>query len=164
MMDLIRTWLIGITAAAIAAALADSLAPEGAVKKIGKLAAGLLIMVAILQPLVGLDHETMASALAAYRWEAAGYSDALEMENGRLMKTIIEEQTGAYIQDKAAALDAVCTAEVTCQTDEAGSLYPASVVIYGELDREQTEALRRIIEGDLAIPAENQQYERTKER
>ena len=164
MMDLIRNWLVGVTAAAMVVALADSLAPEGTVKKIGKLAGGLLLIVAILQPLVSLDYEAMAAALTNYRIEAEGYSSALEVENERLMKTIIEEQTGAYIQDKAGELDVACTARVTCQATADGSLYPASVVIYGELTQEQMNALSRIIEGDLAISAENQQYERTKER
>ena len=162
-MELIRNWLIGITAAALVVALADSLAPEGAVKKIGKLAGGLLMLVAILKPLAGLDFGTLAGALANYQFQAEGYSSALETENNRLMKTIIEERTAAYIQDKAAGLGFVCTAEVTCKAGEDGNFYPASVVIDGELTQEQKEALGRTIEGDLAIPRESQQYERTKE-
>lgn len=164
MMELIRNWLIGITAAALVVALADSMAPDGAVKKIGKLTGGLLLAFAILQPLVGLDFASLSGILADYRLEAEGYSNTLETENERLIKTIIEEQTGAYIQDKAAALGVDCTAEVTCQADDDGSLYPASVVVYGELTREQMNSLSRTIEGELAIPAQNQQYERTKER
>ncbi len=163
-MELVRSWLIGVTAAAMAAALADSLAPDGAVKKIGKLTGGLLLAVAILQPLAQLDYASMSGILASYRMEAEGYSAALETENIRLMKTIIEEQTGAYIQDKAAELGADCTAEVTCQADDDGTLYPASVIVYGALTPTQESALRRTIEGDLAIPEQNQQYERTKER
>lgn len=163
MMDMIRTWLLGVTAAAMIVALADSLAPEGAVKKIGKLAGGLLMVVAILQPLVGLDYGAMAAELANNRLQAEGYSTALETENERLIKTIIEERTGAYIQDKAAELDAACTAEVTCQADENGNLYPALVVIRGELTQAQMDALSRTIEGELAIPAGNQRYERTAE-
>ena len=164
MMELIRNWLIGVTAAALVVALADSLAPDGAVKKIGKLTGGLLLVVAILQPLVGLDYASLSGILTEYRLEAEGYSTALETENVRLLKTIIEEQTAAYIQDKAAELGADCTVEVTCQEDGDGNLYPASVIVYGELTREQTDALSRTIEGDLAIPEQNQQYERTKER
>ena len=164
MMELVRNWLIGVTAAAMVVALAESLAPEGAVKKIGKLTGGLLLMVAILQPLIGLDYASLSGILTEYRLEAEGYSTALETENVRLMKTIIEEQTAAYIQDKAAELGADCTAEVTCRENDDGNLYPASVVVYGELTQAQTNALSRTIEGDLAISAQNQQYERTKER
>jgi stage III sporulation protein AF len=163
-MELIRTWLIGVTAAALVAALADSLAPEGAVRKIGKLAGGLLMVVAILQPLVQLDDSALAAALAQTRLEAQGYSTALEEENERLMKLIIEEQTGAYIQDKAAQLGVTCTAQVTCQENGEGALYPASVTVYGELSETETDTLTRLIQGDLAIPAEDQHYERTKER
>ncbi|MGN0967865.1 MAG: stage III sporulation protein AF [Oscillospiraceae bacterium] len=163
-MELVRSWLIGVTAAALVVALADCLAPDGAVKKIGKLTGGLLLAVAILQPLVKLDFASLSGSLAEYRMEAEGYSTALETENERLVKSIIEEQTAAYIQDKAAALGVDCTVEVTCGADDDGSLYPATVTVYGDLTREQTDSLSRIIEGDLAIPTQNQQYERTKEQ
>lgn len=163
MIEVIRNWLIGVTAAAIVVALAEGVAPDGAVKKIGKLAGGLLLIVAVIQPLVGLDYEAMAGILTDYRVETEGYSAALEIENERLMKNIIEEQTGAYIQDKAAELGAECTADVTCQADDDGNFYPASVVVYGELDQKLQNTLSRTIEGDLAIPVEHQRYERTKQ-
>lgn len=163
-MELVRSWLIGVTAAALAVALADCLAPNGAVKKIGKLTGGLLLAAAILQPVAGLDYASMSGILTDYRMEAEDYSSALEAENMLLVKTIIEEQTGAYIQDKAAELGITCTAEVTCLTDGDGNPYPASVIVCGELTQAQEDGLRRIIEGDLAIPEQNQLYERTKGR
>ena len=162
-MEWIRGWLLGVTAAALAVALADSLAPEGAVKKVGKLAGGLLMAAAILRPVAGLDYTVLAGAMSRYQISVEGYGEALEVENERLMKLIIEERTGAYIQDKAAELGMTCTAQVNCKAGEDGVLYPASVTVYGELTREQQAALGRVIEGNLAIPTENQQYERTKE-
>ena len=161
MIDLIRSWLIGVTATALVAAVADCLTPEGTVKKIGKLACGLLLLVAILKPIITLDYSAMAGILADYRLAASGYDAALESENQRLLKSIIEEETSAYIQDKAAQAGASCSAEVTCMCDDAGNLYPGSVCVIGDLTEAQTEALRRLIESDLAIPAQNQQYERT---
>jgi stage III sporulation protein AF len=113
---------------------------------------------------VQLDDSALAAALAQTRLEAQGYSTALEEENERLMKCIIEEQTGAYIQDKAAQLGVTCTVQVTCQENGEGALYPASVTVYGELSETETDTLTRLIQGDLAIPAEDQHYERTKER
>lgn len=163
MMELVRTWLLGITAAALIAALADSLSPEGTVRKIGKLASGLLLMVAILNPLIEFDHAVLASAMMDYQLESETYSKALQIENHRLMKAIIEEQAGAYIQDKAAELGIVCTVEITCRKDDSENLYPAYAVIYGSLTREQKESLGRIIEGDLAISAQNQRFERETE-
>lgn len=162
-MELVKTWLIGVTAAAMITALAESLAPDGAVKKVGRLAGGLLLVIAILQPIVDLDYSAMAGALADYRLEAEGYTADLSVANGQLMKTIIEEQTGAYILDKAAALGAECTVQVTCRVREDEVIYPAEVVVYGELTQVQQQSLSRTIEGDLAIPADCQQYERTNE-
>jgi len=159
MMELVRTWLMGITAAALIASLADSLSPEGAVKKIGKLASGLLLMVAILNPLMELDHAVLASAMVDYQLKSETYSAALESENQRLMKSIIEERASAYIQDKAGELGIVCTAKITCRKDGSENLYPAYAVIYGNLSLEQKKTLSRIIEGDLAILTQNQRFE-----
>ena len=161
-MELIRNWLIGVTAAALIAALADSLSPEGAVKRIGKLAGGLLMLVAILKPLAGAEFSALSGVLADYQIQTELSGSALESENERLMKIIIEEQTAAYIQDKAAELGAVCTAEVNCAAGENGTLIPVSAVIYGMLTLEQETTLRQMIADELAIPKESQQYERTK--
>lgn len=163
MMDLIRDWLVGVTVAAMIAALADSLTPDGAAKKIGKLASGMLLVIAILRPMIGLDYDAMSGILTDYRFEAEGYSAALETENIRLMKTIIEEQTAAYIQDKAAELGVTCTAQVTCCVEDDNTPYPASVIVYGDLTQEQIKTMSRAIEGELAIAAEDQQYERMTE-
>lgn len=157
-METIRSWLIGITAAAVIAALADSLTPEGPVKKLGKLAGGLVLLLAVLGPVGKLSGIELSDLTAQYRLQSETYSAALETENDRLIKTIIEEETAAYIQDKAAELGIVCTAQVTCAADGEGVPVPASVVISGELRAEQMQALREMIGSDLNIPPEEQQY------
>ena len=40
MLELIRQWLVGITCAAMIAALAEGLAPPGAVRKVGRFTGG----------------------------------------------------------------------------------------------------------------------------
>lgn len=162
MMELIRNWLIGITVSAMVVALADSLMPDGAIKKLGKLTGGLMIMLSILQPLVSLDYGTMSEILVDYRIQSEAYSAGLETKNVQLIKNIIEEETAAYIQDKAAELGIVCEVDVTCSAQEEDTPYPASVVVYGELEENQIQVLRKIIEGDLAIAVEDQYYERAK--
>lgn len=163
MMDFLRDWLIGITTAAIILALADSLMPEGSVKRIGKFAGGLLLMLAILKPLLSLDYEVLAGSLANYRYEVQEYSTSLGIENERLKKIIIEDRTGAYIHDKAVDLGINCTVTVQCHMNENEQLYPALVTVYGDMTQGQREELMRIIEAEIAIPPEKQRYERTKE-
>lgn len=158
-MSALREWLLGMCAAAMAVTLADCLIPEGAVKKIGRMIGGLVLMITALQPLAELDYVSISQAWANYRMESAGYSEVLESENIQLIKIIMEEQAGAYIQDKAAELGIDCTVQVTCQVSEDGTPYPAQAVIQGDLTQGQQEQLQQLIEGDLAIPADEQQYE-----
>lgn len=102
MLELIRQWLVGITCAAMVVALAEGLTPPGTIRKIGKLTGGLVLLVSILQPVVELDPAALTRSLTEYKLELGAYSAQLEEENGELMKSIIEEQSAAYILDKAA--------------------------------------------------------------
>ena len=160
-MDFLRNWLVGITAAAIVLALADGLMPEGSVKRIGKFAGGLLMMLAIIRPVLSLDYDVLAGSIANYRYEVQEYSTSLEVENERLKKIIIEDRTGAYIRDKAVELGISCTVSVQCRVDENDQLYPASVTVCGDMTQKQMEELMRTIEMDIAIPSEQQKFERT---
>lgn len=159
MIELLRSWLVGITCAAMAVALAESLAPNGAVRKVGRLTGGLVILLALLQPIVTLDMTNLSGILAEYRVEAAGYSDHLEGENEKLMKAIIAEQTGAYILDKAAVLG-IGSCEVTVQVADREKGYPTpeSVTVMGSITEDQQKILSRQIEANLAISADRQTY------
>lgn len=163
MIELIRSWLVGITCAAMVVALCESLAPSGAVRKVGRFTGGLVLLIAILQPVMKLDMQDLSGLLTEYRAAAGGYSAQLETENTKLMKDIIEEQTGAYILDKAAALGVEnCT--VTVKATDSGGEYPIpeAVTVTGTLTEQQRNALSRQIEADLAIPAERQAWEDVK--
>ena len=99
MLELIRHWLVGITCAAMLVALAESLIPAGSIRRIARLTGGLVLLAAILNPLLKLDTTALTRALTEYKLELSAYSADLEEENEILMKDIIEEQSGAYIQD-----------------------------------------------------------------
>ena len=159
-MDFMRSWLTGIACAAIIIAVADSLTPPGTVKKVGRLTGGLVLMLAVVRPVVSLDYAAMAAALAEYRW---GQEESIQVGSGLgddLMESIIEERTGAYILDKAAQLDIPCTGvEVLCQTGENGLPYPAEVTVWGVQNQEDQAVLAQMVEGELAIPVQNQTFE-----
>ena len=50
MMGAARSWLLGVTAAALAVALAQALTPEGTVKKVGRLVGGMVLLLAVAKP------------------------------------------------------------------------------------------------------------------
>lgn len=160
MMELLKNWLLGITCAALVVALAESLTPEGTVRKIGRLTGGLVLLLAIVQPMLQVDGDALARAFTEYR--AAMNSEELSLEDtdGDLMKALIEERTCAYIQDKAALLGAVVQIECKTRLDESCPYpVPYEVVVRGQIDQAQREALSRQIEADFAIPAERQTYQ-----
>lgn len=157
---MLKQWILGITCAAVIAAAAEALAPPGRVKKAGRLAVGLLVLLAVVKPLGGLDFDALAGALASYRPDRAACEAALEEKSGAVLKTIIEEKTGAYISDKAEALGMNCAAEVTYYYGPDGEVRPEAVVVRGEFTENQQVQLSRVLEGELGIPAQRQRFER----
>lgn len=158
-MEILRQWLVGITCAAMVIALADSLTPAGTVKRIGRLAGGLVLLLAVVKPILGVDFGALATA--AVQWEGLAVDrENLEKTNTDLLKSIIAEKTGAYILDKAGALGFDCqSVAVSCTLGEGGVPYPSAVTITGNLTEDQRQTLSRCVEADLAIPEECQTYE-----
>ena len=114
MIGAVREWLLGVLCAAVLAALADRLSPQGTAGKIGRMAGGLLLLIAVVRPVVQADLSVLASASLPV-WEEIGEAAWAETDMG-LLKNIIGEETGAYILDKAEELGIPCTrVEVTCE-------------------------------------------------
>ena len=148
-MEVLRTWITGVTVAAMVLAAAQALMPEGAVKRVGRITGGLVLVLALLQPLIMLDHADFSDFAADL---------PVSTEEGRedAMKPIIEQEVAAYIVDKGEALGAEVTAAVTCVTDENGVPIPQKAVITGYLAPAQREALSAVLDRDLGIPVRAQ--------
>lgn len=158
MMDGARGWLLTIISASILCALADSLMPPGAVKRVGRLVCGLVLLCAVLSPLAGLD-------LAGGQDWLEGYFAGLELRQAELeqqvnegMKVIIEEKYAAYIVDKAAEMGLTCTARVECRAGEDGLYVPDRVEVAGCLSDVEQSRLTQTVETDLGVPLERQAY------
>lgn len=160
MMEFVREWLLGVTCAAMALALAEIVAPEGGVKRVCRLAGGLVLLLAAVSPVLKLDEADLSRALTEYRVTTQDYGDALVEKNNLLYRTIIEEKTAAYILDKAEELGISCQVEVTFEYDRDGTPCPYEVSLCGTWTDEQLSRLSRTLEADLGIPAERQRFER----
>lgn len=159
MMDWMRQWLLGVTCTALVLALAESLSPAGNVKKVCRLAGGLALVLAVVSPILSLDEGAMSRALSEYGFHVQRYEEALSEQNDLLYKTIIEENTAAYIVDKAEELGISCQTEVTFAYDEDGMPYPWEVTARGTWTQEQRQALAHMLEEDLGVPPQRQTYE-----
>ena len=156
-MTFLREWLLGIVAAALAIALAQSLTPEGTVKKVGKLVGGLVLLLAVVKPIAQVDP----TALTAL-WTSSGYETGEATQRGEeVLKILIAQKTGAYIVDKGQSLGCrVTEAQVTVVGDDSGWPVPWSVVVNGDWTLEQRVELSRVIAEELAIPSARQLFQK----
>ena len=161
-MELLKTWILGVTGAAVVLAAADALMPEGTVKTVGKITGGLILALALLNPLVRADYETLFQKVS-HLPDGRICREDLEEETYHTMKQVIEQKLAAYIVDKGTELGAVCAASVVCQPGEGGVPVPQTAAITGTLTSEQQKALSECITQDLGLSPEQQHYQNREE-
>lgn len=152
-MSFLREWLLGITAAALAVALAQAVTPEGTVKKLLRLTGGLVLLLAVARPLKGF----VPQALPPPGKLAPGIETA-QTAGEEVMKTLIAQKVGAYIVDKGSALGCLCTAQVTVAEDENGWAIPWSAQLRGRWTDKEKKELSRFLAQELDIPEERQTF------
>ena len=150
----VGTWILRLSAAALFAALAEGLMPEGPVKRVGRLACAVVVLLVALQPLTGRRTRIPLGVSL----DSEGYRARLAAESGEVLKEFIEQKTEAYITDKAAELGAACTCRVTCAREGEGTWLPDRVTVCGRLNADQRAALRKLIETELAVPPDRQSF------
>lgn len=159
MIELIKNWVISLAAAALISGVARSLAPQGKMRRVVSLVCGFLTVAVMLGPLREFDLGRYAEFMVEFNSRTQAYGLDLENENARLVKAIIEEQSAAYILDKAIQLGIVNPkAAVETKHGEGDYPYPWSVTLGGEATAEQKELLGRYMEAELGIPAERQYW------
>ncbi len=161
-MDGLKTWLLSVAAAALVASIAAALSPEGAPRKVAKFSGGLLLLLALLSPLRRVDDRDLANFTSKYTVSVAEAMKAQTAEDEELVKSIIEQESAAYIWDKAAALGvAPSQVTVTCRFSEEGFPALAQVTVQGSGEDAAWTALSEAITADFSLGKEAQRFERT---
>ena len=159
MTETIRSWLLTMTGVALVSAIASFFASGGSMKRVLKLIGGVAMAAALLSPLLKFDYAAYASSLQLYSGSMTWDPAAVEETENRLNRTIIESECGAYILDKAAQLSVPLTdAQITVQWSTDGFWYPCAVTLTQPAGAEKSAALAGIIEADLGIPSERQEW------
>lgn len=152
-MELVRRYLLAVTTAAIFCGLVRAmLGKKGTVAAIGKLLSGVFLCVTLVAPWLKLDLAGLGSYLDGISFDAS--AAVLEGENASraALQDGIKARTEAYILDKADALGAKLTVEVTL-TDEEIPL-PCAVCLMGEVSPYAKARLTQIIGEELGIAKE----------
>lgn len=152
-----KGYLLRVTAAAILSSLITRLAPKGASGRGARMAAGLLVLVAAFAPLGQINTLDAARDLARQIRSDPLQTDFLTKSNRELMSSLISGEAEAYILDKAQALGFAPGVTVMVAVRDHYPV-PWSVTLEGEMTPEQKATLGKIIEKELDIPEERQEW------
>ena len=153
-MEWFRSWLLSVMSAALILALIYALVPKGTIRTIAQFTGGLILVLVTLQPLLQLDPGSWKLQYREYETQIDEQIDTYRKDYQEELRTIIEEETAAYISGKGLELGIQCRPVVTTKLRD-DIPYPAEVT----LDTDWNEALSRYITQELDIPAENQHWQ-----
>ena len=148
-------YILSVLGAAMLGAILQSLAGRGGMGNLVGMLAGIFLALTMLAPLVQLKLPDPARWLDSISVDGQALSARGEALAADALADIITQRVEAYIQDKAALDQAQVTAVVTL--DETG--VPVSVRLAGEITPDARARLASIIETDLGIQKEAQQWE-----
>lgn len=152
----LESWVRALAAAGLFTGAVLTLAPGGRLGKTLRLICALLLLGVLLSPLGRLDYSAYAEELSRQRLLGLDLGGRGETEALRLLGSIIQEKTEAYILDKAAELEVPAVkARVTLVPGEEVP-YPWSAELWLMGTDEADPALAEALEGELGIPETRQ--------
>ena len=154
MIGAVRVWLTSIVMVTLLLSVAQTLIPEGTIRKIAGFTGGLILLVALPRPAPGADLERLHLDLGDYERAIEERQEELASAGNAELKALIESQTAAYISDKANALGLEVTVRVEAEAGADGIPVPAAADIQGA----RSEELASYMEQELGIPRERQSW------
>ena len=151
-MGVLREWLTSLVAVSMLLSVAQTLVPEGSIRKIASFTGGLILLVVLLRPLLGADRSRLDLHLEDYERAIGQRQEELASAGEAELAGIIEERTAAYISDKADTLGLAVKVQVETKPAGDGVPVPWRAEIWGP----RSPALATYMEEELGIPGERQ--------
>lgn len=162
-MELLREWLLGLIAVSFLTAAAQAVMPDGAVKQVGRLACGLMLFLALVRPLLGMDYGSLSQAVRDCQEELSARQETLEETGKELTGDIIAGETDAYIQHMTEELGLDC--QITVEWIWEGETpTPVQAIVTGELSDGDRAALNEALVRDLGLEREQIVYQEPEEK
>ena len=158
MMEHVRQWLSSIVVVSLLLSVAQTLVPEGSIRRMASFVGGLILLAALLRPLLGADQERLRLDLNGYEQALQEAQEELAASGETELAERIEERTAAYISDKADALGLEVVIRVEASAGPDGISLPEKVELTGPYSRELADFMTR----ELGIPAERQVWHERK--
>ena len=150
MIGALREWLTSSVVVTLLLTVAQTLVPEGSLRRVAFFTGGLILLVTLLRPALGMDLKRLRLDMSGYEQALREAQEELSSASNMELAECIEERTAAYISDKARALGLEVSVRVKAAAD--GSGLPEKAEITGVYSRELADFMTR----ELGIPAERQ--------
>lgn len=155
MTELLQTILLRVTIAGAASAVALKLAGGGALKEVVRTAAGLLMLLALLQPL-GRD----CTCCRGTGRSSVSQSDLDEMQARNMQTTMstVAASIAKAVQQRAEEAGIPCTVNVEMANDADGLLQVDKVTVYYDSTAaNRLSELQSLLTKECGVPAERQE-------
>lgn len=154
MIDAVRMWLLGVTVTSFLLSLAETLVTQEGVRRVLRLSGGVLLILVMVRPLLGLVGEVPAFSFSQYAEEAAALEENFEQRQEETLSALIAEETAAYISDKAEEMGISCGVTVAVGVED-GVPLPKAV----EMTIPYHAGLSQWLERELKIGEEKQVWQ-----
>lgn len=152
-------WVRAIAGAALICAAATALTPKGKVKNVLKLLCGIVLIIAMINPILKQDFPNMSMDMSDYRKKADEIIGESKEKEASISRTIIEDKLETYILDKAKSLNApLQSVEVTVKWGDEGCWYPYEVSLKADIPEREKNLVSNSIEAELGVPKERQYW------
>ena len=149
MTELLQTILLRVTIAGAVSAMALKLAGGGALKEVVRTAAGLLMLLALLQPLAGLH-------LLSWNWQSD--LDEMQARNMQTTMSTVAASIAKAVQQRAEEAGIPCTVNVEMANDADGLLQVDKVTVYYDSTAaNRLSELQSLLTKECGVPAERQE-------
>ena len=156
MTEELESWVRALAAVGLFTGAVLTLGAGGRTGKVLRLVCALLLLAVLLSPLGRLNYGAYAEELSRQRLLGVDLSAKGEAGSLRLLGSIIQKRTEAYILDQAASLGIrAAEARVTLAAGEEVP-YPWSAEIWLDEGAAGQQALGEVLEGQLGIPPRRQ--------
>lgn len=159
-MEWLRGWVTGIASAAFLLAIAQAVTPPGTGKKVVRLAGGLVMVLVVIRPLLGVSLSDFSLRdIPAIATMDRSFEN-VENAGMSAMQTIIEERTAAYILTEVQTRNLSLTVTVSAKALSEGEVpMPYAVTLRGaEVSKAEQESLARWLETQVGLPRERQTW------
>ena len=154
-MEAIRSYVLSVCGAGIFCAIVRQMLPEkGSATALCNLLGGVIMTFAILSPLQNISLQDISTALPGFSADGASVTAMGQELSYDAFAGIIKQEAEAYILDKATALGAEISVEVSLSVDAVP--VPESVVITGEMSPYVKSVLSVYLLEELGIAKERQ--------